>query len=80
MVELGYVSAEEAELSFLDYWDNYDYTRSNITSAWFEREDKAPYFSEYVRQRLEELLLGTRPSTWTSRRWPTRSWRSGSGW
>jgi penicillin-binding protein 1A len=59
MVELGYVSAEEAELSFLDYWDNYDYTRSNITSAWFEREDKAPYFSEYVRQRLEELLLGS---------------------
>ena len=59
MVELGYVSAEEAELSFLEYWDSYDYTRSNITSAWFEREDKAPYFSEYIRQRLEEMLLGS---------------------
>ncbi len=59
MVELGFVSAEEADLSFMDYWDNYDYTRSNITSAWFEREDKAPYFSEYIRQRLEEMLLGS---------------------
>jgi len=59
MVELGYVSAEEADLSFMEYWDSYDYTRSNITSAWFEREDKAPYFSEYIRQRLEEMLLGS---------------------
>ncbi|MBN1836901.1 MAG: PBP1A family penicillin-binding protein [Spirochaetales bacterium] len=59
MVELGYVSLEEADLSYLEYWDSYDYTRSNITSAWFEREDKAPYFSEYVRQRLEEMLLGS---------------------
>ena len=55
MVELGYVSADESDLSFLEYWDSYDYTRSNITSAWFEREDKAPYFSEYVRQRLEAI-------------------------
>ncbi len=59
MVELGYVNAEEAELSFMEYWDSYDYTRSNITSAWFEREDKAPYFSEYIRQRLEEMLFGS---------------------
>ncbi len=59
MVELGYVTAEEADLSFMEYWDSYDYTRSNITSAWFEREDNAPYFSEYIRQRLEELLLGS---------------------
>jgi penicillin-binding protein 1A len=59
MVELGFVSAEEADLSFMEYWDTYDYTRSNITSAWFEREDKAPYFSEYIRQRLEEMLLGS---------------------
>jgi penicillin-binding protein 1A len=59
MVELGYVSAEEADLSFMEYWDSYDYTRSNISSAWFEREDKAPYFSEYIRQKLEEMLLGS---------------------
>jgi penicillin-binding protein 1A len=59
MVREGYVSQEEADFSFTDYWDNYDYTRSNITSAWFEREDKAPYFSEYVRQKLDDMLLGS---------------------
>ncbi|OHD72683.1 MAG: penicillin-binding protein [Spirochaetes bacterium RBG_16_67_19] len=59
MVSLGYTTGEEAERSFQDYWMGYDYTRSNLTSAWFEREDQAPYFSEYVRQRLEEQLLGS---------------------
>ena len=59
MVQLGYLSRDEADLSFQDYWDNYDYTRTNITSAWFEREDKAPYFSEYVRQQLEDMLYGS---------------------
>ncbi len=59
MVSLGYVSQAETDQSFAEYWENYDYTRSNITSAWFEREDKAPYFSEYIRQRLEEHILGS---------------------
>jgi penicillin-binding protein 1A len=59
MISLGYTTGEEAERSFQEYWTGYDYTRSNITSAWFEREDQAPYFSEYVRQRLEEQLLGS---------------------
>ncbi len=59
MVQLGYATKEEADASFADYWDSYDYTRSNIASAWFEREDKAPYFSEFVRQKLEEMLLGS---------------------
>src|SRR4030042_4361840 len=59
MVSLGYTTGEEAERSFQDYWTGYDYTRSNLTSAWFEREDQAPYFSEYVRQRLEAQLLGS---------------------
>jgi penicillin-binding protein 1A len=59
MVELNLVSRDEADQSFLEYWENYDYTRSNRASAWFEREDQAPYFSEYVRQRLEEQLLGS---------------------
>ncbi len=58
MVKLGYSTQEEADLSFQEYWRNYDFTRSNIASAWLEREDKAPYFSEYVRQRLEEQLFG----------------------
>jgi penicillin-binding protein 1A len=60
MVELGYATREEADLSFEEYWNRFDYTRTNSSSAFSEREDKAPYFSEYVRQQLDELLYGSR--------------------
>ncbi len=59
MVDLGYATRERAELSFQQYWDSYDFTRSNQATAFVEREDAAPYFSEYVRQQLDELLLGS---------------------
>ncbi|HOJ98759.1 MAG TPA: PBP1A family penicillin-binding protein [Termitinemataceae bacterium] len=58
MVSLGYVTKEEAERSFNEYWDNYDYTRVS-TSAYFSRSDKAPWFSEYVRRQLEQMLYGS---------------------
>ena len=59
MVELGYIEAEEATQSFEDFWRTYDYTRSNRSAAFFERDDKAPYFTEYIRYQLEnEYLLG----------------------
>ncbi|MDE0023266.1 MAG: PBP1A family penicillin-binding protein [Spirochaetaceae bacterium] len=59
MVERGLTTAEEADLSFKQYWDNYDFTRSNRSTAFLERRDAAPYFSEYVRGRLDELMLGS---------------------
>ncbi len=57
MIELGYTTAEEAESSFNEYWANYDYTRA-ITSAFYNREDKAPWFSEYVRRELDDSMYG----------------------
>ncbi len=59
MVELGYLTKEEADLSFEQFWENYDYTRTNISTAFIDREDRAPYFSEYVRQKLEDMLFGS---------------------
>lgn len=60
MVALGYATRDEVERSFTEYWNNYDFTRSNTSTAFFEREDRAPYFSEYVRLRLEtQYLLGS---------------------
>ena len=59
MVRLGYATQEDADQSFEEYWSNYDYTRSSSSTAFLEREDKAPYFSEYVRQELNELLYGS---------------------
>jgi penicillin-binding protein 1A len=58
MIEFGYATREEAELSFNEYWDNYDYTRASV-SAYYNREDKAPWFSEYVRRELDSMMYGT---------------------
>jgi penicillin-binding protein 1A len=58
MIEFGYTTREEADASFAEYWDNYDYTRASM-SAYYHREDKAPWFSEYVRRELETLMYGS---------------------
>ncbi|MDR1252669.1 MAG: PBP1A family penicillin-binding protein [Treponema sp.] len=58
MIEFGYATEEEAETSFNEYWDNYDYTRASV-AAYYNREDKAPWFSEYVRRELDSLMYGT---------------------
>jgi penicillin-binding protein 1A len=36
----------------------FHYTRSNISSAYFDNDSKAPYFSEYVRIQLNDMLYG----------------------
>jgi penicillin-binding protein 1A len=60
MVNLGYATQQEVDESFDEFWSNYDYTRSGTTTAFFERQDRAPYFSEHVRFLLEnEILLGS---------------------
>ena len=59
MIELGYATKEEVDLSLQKYWDSYDFTRPSVTTAWLDREDKAPYFTEYVRQQLEDMLVGS---------------------
>jgi len=58
MVEFGYTTREEADASFDEYWANFDWTRPSI-SAFFSRDDKAPWFSEYVRRELEQMMYGS---------------------
>ncbi len=58
MVKLGYLDKESADQSFEDYWAAFDYTRT-ATSAWLTRDDKARWFSEYVRRQLETMIYGT---------------------
>ncbi|WP_445436145.1 penicillin-binding protein 1A [Candidatus Borreliella tachyglossi] len=50
------ISPELAEIEFSEYWENYDWTRMADTSAISEKEDNAPYFSEYIRQRIVRHL------------------------
>ncbi len=58
MVKLGYAKKAEADASFNEYWDNFDYTRVSA-GAYFTRDDKAPWFSEHVRRQLDDMLYGS---------------------
>jgi penicillin-binding protein 1A len=58
MIQFGYATEEEAEASFNEYWYNYDWTRASM-SAFYHREDKAPWFSEYARRELDKMMYGT---------------------
>lgn len=64
MVKAGYISKENADDSFQDFWSNFDYTRTS-TSAYMLRDDKAPWFSEYVRRELGNMIYGSQ-SIYTS--------------
>jgi penicillin-binding protein 1A len=59
MIQFGYADKDEAEASYNEYWANFDFTRPSL-SAYYSREDKAPWFSEYVRRELDVLMYGTR--------------------
>jgi penicillin-binding protein 1A len=58
MIKLGYAARGEAETSFNEYWAKYDYTRT-VQSAYFSRDDKAPWFSEYVRRQLDDMMYAS---------------------
>ena len=58
MVSAGYISKEQADESFDDYWADFHYTRT-ATAAVFNHDDNAPWFSEYVRRELGNLIYGT---------------------
>lgn len=57
MTAEGYLTQEEADESFDAYWAGFDFTRTG-TSAYSMRDDKAPWFSEYVRRTLSDMLYG----------------------
>lgn len=55
MAELGFVSIEEAEEAYLDFWPDYLVHVSEIPptrSVFSARVDKAPWVTEYVRRQL----------------------------
>ena len=58
MVAANYITKEEADTSFEDYWATFDYTRTSA-SAYMVRDDKAPWFSEYVRRELGNMIYGS---------------------
>ncbi len=58
MVDAQYITRMEADLSYDEYWSNFDFTRTSA-SAYLIQENKAPWFSEYVRRELGNLTYGS---------------------
>lgn len=58
MVKAKYITKEESQESFDNYWASFDFTRTSA-SAYTMRNDEAPWFSEYVRRQLGDMLYGT---------------------
>lgn len=58
MVDAGYITQAEADDSFDSYWGTFDFTRTS-NAAPFSHNDKAPWFSEYVRRELSDMVYGT---------------------
>ncbi|MBQ7158351.1 MAG: PBP1A family penicillin-binding protein [Treponema sp.] len=58
MVAAGYITREQADESFNEYWGTFDFTRTG-SAATFNHDDKAPWFSEYVRRELGDMIYGT---------------------
>jgi penicillin-binding protein 1A len=55
MVELGFISVEEAEKSYLEFWPEYLVHISEIAptlNTWSSRINRAPWFTEYIRRKL----------------------------
>jgi len=55
MISLGYITKKDAKDAFYDFWMNYqNKVISPNLSIWKIREDKAPYFTEYIRRKMEK--------------------------
>ena len=55
MVEMGFITVEHAEKTYLDFWPDYlDYIQglSPMLNTWSSRINKAPWFTEYIRRKL----------------------------
>lgn len=56
MVRRGIITKEEADKSFDEYWKRWQMTSQSSRGAFYNREDKAPFFSNWVLQQIEKDL------------------------
>ncbi len=59
MIKKGYTSRGEVDKSYEHFWNTISINRMKVTSGqtWTKREDKAPYFSEYIRKIAQKTLV-----------------------
>jgi penicillin-binding protein 1A len=74
MVEMGYITVDEAEKAFINFWPDYLYKIGDIPptiTTFSSRVDKAPWFTEYIRRELvkkygEEMVFSEGLSVYTT--------------
>ncbi|PKL17451.1 MAG: carboxypeptidase [Spirochaetae bacterium HGW-Spirochaetae-5] len=74
MVEMGYITVDEAEKAFLGFWPDYLAFIGDLSpslTTWSTRIDKAPWFTEYIRRDLvkrygEEMVFSGGLSVYTT--------------
>ncbi len=74
MVEMGYITVEDAEKAFMNFWPDYLYKIGDIPptiTTFSSRIDKAPWFTEYIRRELvkkygEETVFSEGLSVYTT--------------
>ncbi|HPJ40989.1 MAG TPA: PBP1A family penicillin-binding protein [Spirochaetota bacterium] len=74
MVEMGYITVDEAENAFINFWPDYLYKIGDIPptiTTFSSRIDKAPWFTEYIRRDLvkrygEEMVFSEGLSVYTT--------------
>ncbi len=74
MVEMGYITVDEAEKAFLGFWPDYLNFIGDIPptlTTWSTRIDNAPWFTEYIRRELvkkygEEMVFTGGLSVYTT--------------
>ncbi len=53
LIQVGYVSKDDAEREYYDFWVKYlNRSKNEQNLAWNVRVDKAPHFTEYIRQKM----------------------------
>ena len=55
MVEMGFLTVEQAEEQYLTFWPHYLHFISEIAptvNTWSSRVNRAPWFTEYIRRKL----------------------------
>lgn len=61
MISVGLVSKDEAEKSFKEFWEEWFKRPNTARGAFFTREDKAPFFSDWVLQIIQKELPNINP-------------------
>ncbi len=56
MVKAGIITQEEADKSLDEFWFNWETTPQQTRGAFFNREDKAPFFSDWVLNEINKEL------------------------